>query len=117
MIKFDNKLELRYSFNDKSSYMDAWVKHRCEKEILSMLRVLADVLDVKMTAHCEPFSQEGGYRVVWPIAGESSRSISVVLNILMQVLTIVCRRSTFSRQNECRRRGYAEGNLLIETFA
>ena len=25
MIKFDNKLELRYSFNDKSSYMDAWV--------------------------------------------------------------------------------------------
>lgn len=59
----------------------------CEKEILSMLRVLADLLDVKMTAHCEPFSQEGGYRVVWPIAGESSRSISVVLNILMQVLT------------------------------
>ena len=87
MIKFDNKLELRYSFNDKSAYMDAWIKHRCEKEILSMLRVLADLLDVKMTAHCEPFSQEGGYRVVWPIAGESSRSISVVLNILMQVLT------------------------------
>ena len=87
MIKFDNKLEIRYSFNDKSAYMDAWIKHRCEKEILSMLRVLADLLDVKMTAHCEPFSQEGGYRVVWPIAGESSRSISVVLNILMQVLT------------------------------
>ena len=42
MIKFDNKLEIRYSFNDKS-----------------MLRVLADLLDVKMTAHCEPFSQEG----------------------------------------------------------
>lgn len=87
MIKFVNKLELRYSFNDKSSYMDAWIKHRCEKEILSMLRVLADLLDVKMTAHCEPSLQEGGYRVIWPIAGESSRSISVVLNILMQVLT------------------------------
>ena len=56
MIKFDNKLEIRYSFNDKSAYMDAWIKHRCEKEILSMLRVLADLLDVKMTAHCEPFS-------------------------------------------------------------
>ena len=63
MIKFDNKLEIRYSFNDKSAYMDAWIKHRCEKEILSMLRVLADLLDVKMTAHCEPFSQEGGYRM------------------------------------------------------
>lgn len=31
MIKFDNKLEIRYSFNDKSAYMDAWIKHRCEK--------------------------------------------------------------------------------------
>lgn len=87
MIKFANKLELRYSFNDKSCYMDAWIKHRCEKEILSMIRVLADLLDVKMTAHCEPCLHEGGYRVIWPVGGESSRSISVVLNILMQVLT------------------------------
>lgn len=87
MIKFDNKLELRYSFNDKSGYMDAWIRHRCEKEILSMLRVLSDMLDVKMTAYCEPLPLEGGYRMVWPMAGESSRSISIILNILMQVLT------------------------------
>lgn len=87
MIKFENKLELRYSFNDKSSYMDAMIKHRCEKEILSMIRVLADMLDVKMTAHCEPVPLAGGYRIVWPIAGESSRAISIVLNILMQVLS------------------------------
>ena len=87
MIKFENKLELRYSFNDKSSYMDAMIKHRCEKEILSMIRVLADMLDVKMTAHCEPVPLAGGYRIVWPIAGESPRAISIVLNILMQVLS------------------------------
>lgn len=58
MIKFDNKLELRYSFNDKSAYMDAWIKHRCEKEILSMLRVLADLLDVKMTPLVNPFHRK-----------------------------------------------------------
>lgn len=34
MIKFDNKLELRYYFNDKSNYMDAMIKHRSEKEVL-----------------------------------------------------------------------------------
>lgn len=98
MIKFDNKLELRYSFNDKSSYMDAWVKHRCEKEILSMLRVLADVLDVKMTAHCEPFSQEGGYRVVWPIAGELALYLSSIeySDAGFNQADIVYRRSTFS---------------------
>lgn len=31
MIKFDNKLELRYYFNDKSNYMDAMIKHRSER--------------------------------------------------------------------------------------
>lgn len=86
MIKFANKLELRYSFNDKSSYMDAQIKYRCDKEILAMLRTLADLLDVKMTVYCEPGSGEG-YKDIWPVAGESSRSISIVLNILMQVLT------------------------------
>lgn len=34
MIKFDNKLELRYYFSDKSNYMDAMIKHRSEKEVL-----------------------------------------------------------------------------------
>ncbi len=55
MIKFDNKLELRYYFNDKSNYMDAMIKHRSEKEVLSLVRTLADMLDIKMTVYCESF--------------------------------------------------------------
>ena len=43
MIKFDNKLELRYYFSDKSNYMDAMIKHRSEKEVLSLVRTLADM--------------------------------------------------------------------------
>ena len=53
MIKFDNKLELRYYFSDKSNYMDAMIKHRSEKEVLSLVRTLADMLDIKMTVYCE----------------------------------------------------------------
>lgn len=86
MIKFNNKLELRYYFNDKSNYMDAMVKHRCEKEVLAMIRTLADMLDVKMTVHSEPYGQEG-FKEIWAVAGESSRSISIVLNLFMQVFT------------------------------
>ena len=86
MIKFNNKLELRYYFNDKSNYMDATIRHRCEKEVLSILRVLSDMLDVKMTVYCEPFAEEG-FREVWSVAGENARSISVVLNLFMQVFT------------------------------
>lgn len=85
MIKFDNKLELRYSFNDKSQYIDAIVKHRCEKEVLSLLRAFADMLDVRMTVHKEPVSASEGFKEVWAIAGECSRSISVIINLFMQV--------------------------------
>lgn len=86
IIKFANKLELRYYFNDKSNYMDALIKHRCEKEILVLIRSLAEMLDVKMTVYSEPCEKEG-FREIWGVAGESSRSISVVLNMLMQLIT------------------------------
>lgn len=86
IITFANKLELRYLFNDKSNYMDAVIKHRCEKEVLSLIRSLAEMLEVKMTVYCEPY-QKDGFKEIWGIAGENSRSISVVLNIIMQVLT------------------------------
>ena len=87
MIKFDNKLELRYYFNDKSNYMDAIIKHRSEKEVLSLVRTLADMLDIKMTVYCESFAQQEGFREIWSVAGENSRLISVLLNLFMQVWT------------------------------
>ena len=87
MIKFDNKLELRYYFNDKSNYMDAMIKHRSEKEVLSLVRTLADMLDIKMTVYCESFAQQEGFREIWSVAGENSRLISVLLNLFMQVWT------------------------------
>ena len=87
MIKFDNKLELRYYFNDKSNYMDAMIKHRSEKEVLSLVRTLADMLDIKMTVYCESFAQQEGFREIWSVAGENSRLTSVLLNLFMQVWT------------------------------
>ncbi len=85
MMKFNNKLELRYSFNDKSGYMDAVIRHRCEKEILFMVRTLANMLDVKMTIYSEPTTSGEGFKEIWPVAGESIRSISIVLNLFMQI--------------------------------
>lgn len=86
MIKFNNKLELRYYFNDKSNYMDAAIKHRCEKEVLAIIRTLSDMLDVKMTVYCEPYAEEG-FKEIWAVAGGTSRSISILLNLFMQIFT------------------------------
>ena len=86
MMRFSNKLELRYSFNEKSNYMDAMIRHRCEKEVLTMIRSLADMLDVKLTVYTEPVVVPEGYREIWAVAGENTRCISVILNMVMQIL-------------------------------
>lgn len=85
-IKFYNKLELHYYFNDSSCYMDAQIKYRCERELLSFVRYVADMLDVKTTVYCEPY-QKGGFKEIWGLAGENPRAISIVLSIVMQTLT------------------------------
>ncbi len=86
VMDFFNKLELRYFFNEKTNYIDAMTRHRCEKEILSMIRSLAEMLDVRLVVYSEPVVAPEGYREIWAIAGEDSRLISVVLNLFMQVL-------------------------------
>ena len=85
MVKFDNKLELRYYFNDKSNYMDAMVCHRAEKEVLALVRTLADMLDIRMTLYCDSYAQQEGFRHIWAVAGENSRLISILLNLFMQI--------------------------------
>ncbi len=87
ILRFENKLELRYSFNNKSNYMDSLILHRCEKEILALIRTVADMLDVRMTVYNEPYDSAGGFREKLAVAGASSRSISIVLNIVMRILT------------------------------
>lgn len=86
IIKFANKLELRYFFNDKSTYIDSSIRHRCEKEILNLIRSLSDMLDVKLMVYNEPYSFQEGYKDIWSVAGENPRCISVVLNMAMQIL-------------------------------
>lgn len=85
-MDFSNKLELKYAFNEKSNYMDALIRHRCEKEILTIIRSLADMLDVRLMVYSEPASMADGYREIWSIAGEDTRCISVIINMAMQIL-------------------------------
>ncbi len=85
-MRFANKLELRYCFNDKSVYIDANIRHRCEKEVLLLVRALSDMLDVRLTVYNEPNTFHEGYKEIWCMAGEDARCISVVLNLAMQIL-------------------------------
>ena len=86
-LKFANKLELRYVFNDRSYYMDAWILQRCEKEVLTLVRTLADMLDVKLRVYNEPHDKMNGFREKLAVAGEDSRAISVIINMFMRILS------------------------------
>ncbi|MGM9760856.1 MAG: hypothetical protein ACI30I_12235 [Parabacteroides sp.] len=86
LLKFDNKLELRYLFNDSSTYIDAQVHFRCEREVLTLLYSLADLLDVQLRVYYQTNECRNGFREVWSIAGEDSRSISIIINLTIQML-------------------------------
>lgn len=85
-MNFLNKLELKYTFNEKSNYIDAVIRNRCEKEVLNMIRAVADLLDVRLMIYSEPADMPGGFREVWSVAGEDARCISVVINMVMQIM-------------------------------
>lgn len=86
-MDFSNKLEIKYVFNEKSNYIDAIIRNRCEKEILTMIRSLADMLDIRLMIYTEPTEMADGYREIWSVAGEDARCISVIINMTMQILT------------------------------
>ena len=99
MIRFSNKLELRYGFNDKSTYIDATIRHRCEKEILQLIRSLSDMLDVRLTVYDEPHIFQEGFKDIWCVAGESSsaprsRSADSLSSSGPRATTSGCRRNS-----------------------
>lgn len=112
-IKFNSKLELHYYFNDSSCYMDAQIKYRCERELLSFVRFTADALDVKMTVYCEPY-QKGGFKEIWGVAGENPRAISIVLNIVMQTLARPLFFSKKSKPGQPEKESYDEEQVQYE---
>ncbi len=87
VVMFANKLEFRYYFNDRSMYIDAMVRNKCEKEMLSLIHYVAELLDVKMMTYSEPYQKEGGYSDIWCVAGRNPRANSVVLNVVMRLIT------------------------------
>ena len=111
-MDFSNKLEIKYTFNEKSNYLDAFIRNRCEKEILTMVRSLADMFDVRLMVYTEPTEMADGYREIWSIAGEDARCISVIINMTMQILT----RPTLSigGQNRMQRTGEDEREMQRE---
>lgn len=86
-MKTASKLELHYYFNDSSHSMDAYIRNKCEAEILALIRDVAIALDLEIKLDSEAL-QEGGLKNIWKALGKNAGQISLILTILLALMEI-----------------------------
>lgn len=80
------RLEIHYYFSDDSHTMDAFVRNRCEKELLSVAQHIAHMLGTEITVESEAFEQ-GGLKEVWSIISNDRLASGIFLTLLTVTLT------------------------------
>lgn len=96
-----NKLELHYYFDggDDSHTMNAFVRNRCEYELLQIYSELQNELDIDVRVETEAF-EEGGLTELWTFLSDNAIQITLLLTALSQVLSrIPLRKSKLEKKD------------------
>lgn len=88
------KLEIHYYLANQAHSMDAFVRNRCEAELLAIFQDVCSTFDIYLPVETTAYS-EGGLKEIWKFLGENGVQLTVVLSIFGIVLTIVS--TTLSR--------------------
>lgn len=80
-----NKLELHYFFTDESHTMDAFIRNKCEHEILLIIKEVSDVLDIKISIEAEPY-EEGSLKNKYFLKVKNHWLTPIILSILNPLL-------------------------------
>lgn len=85
-----NRLELHYYFDDgdDSHTMNAFVRNRCEFELLQIYTELQKELELDVKIETEAF-EEGGLTELWTFLADNAIQITLLLNALSQVISRV----------------------------
>lgn len=85
-----NKLELHYYFDDSvdSHSMNAFVRNRCEFELLQIYTELQKELELDVKVETEAF-EEGGLTELWTFLADNAIQITLLLTALSQALSRV----------------------------
>lgn len=81
-----NKIELHYFFTDGSHTMDAYVRNKCEAEILAIVKEIATITGVKIKVETEPY-EEGGLREKFKLVTKNQFMLSILSGIITGVVT------------------------------
>lgn len=96
-----NKLELHYYFdeNDETHSMDAFVRNRCEYELLQIHNELQKELELNIKVETEAF-EEGGLTELWTFLSDNTIQLTIILIAVAQVLSrIPLGKSRLERTN------------------
>jgi len=87
-MKTANKIELHYYLSNQSHLIDAFVRHKCETEILTIAKDLINAFGFDIAVLSEVPAQ-GGFIEGWKLAGENEEELTLVASVISLVLSKV----------------------------
>lgn len=86
-MEIAKRLEVHYYLANESHSMDAFVRNKCEAELLAIFHELCTTLGVDVPIEALAH-QEGGLRDYWKLLGENSTQITIAALIFSTLLSI-----------------------------
>lgn len=80
------KLELHYYLENGSHVMDAWIRNKCEAELLAIIREISELLEINVNIETGAY-KEGGLREIWGFIGRNSNQLTLIVSILVFVMS------------------------------
>lgn len=83
-----DRFEIHYYLANDSHAMDAFVRNKCEAELLAILQEVCSISGASIKVETIP-SEEGGLKEYWKILGDNGPQISASFTILTFVLGVI----------------------------
>jgi hypothetical protein len=87
-MKALDRFQTHYYLANESHAMDAFVRNKCEAELLAILQEVCAIVGSSIKVETVP-SEEGGLKEYWKILGENGPQISATFTILTFVLAVI----------------------------
>jgi hypothetical protein len=91
----NNRFELHYYFSDedKTHSMDAFIRNKCEHELLQIISEITRELDTNVKVETEAY-EEGGLTEIWTFLGSDNSQLTILILLLNLALSIIPLRKT-----------------------
>lgn len=80
------KLELHYYFDNTSHSMDAFLRNKCEAEVLAVFQEIADTLGIQIAVESVAH-REGGLKEIWQFLGKNKDQLTLLIAIIVLILS------------------------------